>query len=124
LGKEYIKAVYHHPAYLTYMQKLIMRNAGLKEAQAGIKIAKRNINNLRYADDTTLTAESKEELKILLKFNIQKNEDHGIQSHHFVATRWGKNGNSERFIFLGSKITVDGNCSHEMKRCLLLGRKF
>ena len=124
MGKEYIKAVYHHPAYLTYMQKLIMRNAGLKEAQAGIKIAKRNINNLRYADDTTLTAESKEELKILLKFNIQKNEDHGIQSHHFVATRWGKNGNSERFIFLGSKITVDGNCSHEMKRCLLLGRKF
>ena len=101
-----------------------MQNARLDEAQAGINIAGRNINNLRYADDTTLTAESKEELKILLKFNIQKNEDHGIQSHHFVATRWGKNGNSERFIFLGSKITVDGNCSHEMKRCLLLGRKF
>ena len=87
-----------------------MRNAGLDKAQAGIKIAKRNINNLRYADDTTLMEESKEELKILLmevkeesgkavlKFNIQKNEDHGIQSHHFVANRWGKNGNSERLF--------------------------
>ena len=87
-----------------------MRNAGLDKAQAGIKIARRNINNLRYADDTTLMEESKEELKILLmevkeesgkavlKFNIQKNEDHGIQSHHFVANRWGKNGNSERLF--------------------------
>ena len=66
LGKEYIKAVYCHPAYLTYMQSYIMWNAGLEEAQAGIKIAGRNINNLRYADDTTLMAESEEKLKSLL----------------------------------------------------------
>ena len=88
----------------------IMRNAGLEEAQAGIKIAGRNINNLRYADDTTLTAESEEELKSLLmkvkvesekvglKLNIQKNEDHGIWSHHFMGNRWG---NSVRLYFLG-----------------------
>ena len=81
-----------------------MRNAGLEEAPAGIKIAQRNINNLRYADDTTLMAESEEELKSLLmkvkeesetvglKLNIQKT-DHGIQSHHFMANRWGNNGN-------------------------------
>ena len=112
-----------------------MRNAGLEEAQAGIKIARRNINNLRYADDTTLTAESEEELKSLLmkvkvesekvglKLNIHKNEDHGIQSHHFMGNRWGNNGNSEKFIFLGSKITVGGDCNHEIKRRLLLGRK-
>ena len=83
-----------------------MRNAGLEEAQAGIKIAKSNINNLRDADDTTLMAESEEELKSLLmkvkekiekvglKLNIQKTEDHGIWSHHFVANRWGNSGNS------------------------------
>ena len=90
-----------------------MRNAGLEEVQAGIKIAGRNINNLRYADDTTLMAESKEELKSLLmkvkeesekadlKLNIQKNEDQGIQSHYFMANRWGDNGNSDRLYFLG-----------------------
>ena len=89
-----------------------MRNAGLEEAQAGIKIAGRNINNLRYADDTTLMAESEEELKSLLmkvkeesekvglKLNIQ-NEDYGIWSHNFMADRWGNNGNSVRFHFLG-----------------------
>ena len=87
-----------------------MRNAGLDEAHAGIKIAGRNINNFRYADDTTLVAESKEELKSLLmkvkeesekaglKLNIQKNKDHGIWSHHFMANRWGNNGNSERLF--------------------------
>ena len=90
-----------------------MRNAGLDKAQAGIKIAKRSINNLRYADDTTLMAESKEELKILLmevkeenekavlKFNIQKNEDHGIRSHHFMGNRGGNSGNSVRLYFSG-----------------------
>ena len=89
-----------------------MRNAGLDEAQAGIMIAGRNINNLRYADDTILMAESeeiksplmkvkKETEKFGLKLNIQKNEDHGIQSHHFMANRWGNNGNSERLYFLG-----------------------
>ena len=90
-----------------------MRNAGLEEVQAGIKIARRNTNNLRYADDTTFTAESEEELKSLLmkvkeksekaglKLNIQKNEDDGICSHHFMANRWGNNGNSDRLYFLG-----------------------
>ena len=89
-----------------------MRNAGLDEAQAGIKTAGRNINNLTYADDTTLMAESKIELKSLLikvkektekaglKLNIQKN-DHGIQSNHFMKKRWGNNGNSDRLYFLG-----------------------
>ena len=89
-----------------------MRNAGLEEAQAGLKIAGRNINNLRYADDTTLMAKS-EELKSLLmkvkeksekaglKLNIQKDEDHGIQSHHFMSNRWGENGNSDRLYFFG-----------------------
>ena len=111
-----------------------MRNAGLEEAQAGIKIAGRNINNLRFADDTTLMAESKEELKSLLmkvkdrvkswlKTQHSENEDHGIWSHHFKANRWGNSGNSDRFIFLGFKITTDGDCSHEIKRHLVLGRK-
>ena len=112
-----------------------MRNAGLEEAQAGIKIAGRNINNLRYADDSTLMAESEEELKGLLmkvkeenekaglKLNIQKTKDHGIQSHHFMANRWGYNETVIDFIFLGSNITADGDWSHEIKRCLLLGRK-
>ena len=110
-----------------------MRNAGLEEAQAGIKIAGRNINNLRYADDTTLMAES-EELKTLdeserrewkswLKAQHSENEDHGIRFHHFMANRWRNSGTVADFIFGGSKITADGDCSHEIKRCLLLGRK-
>ena len=90
-----------------------MRNPGLDKTQAGIKITRRNINNLRYADDPTLTAESEEELKSLLmkvkeesekagiKLSIQKNKGHGIQSHHFMANRWGNNGNSERLHFFG-----------------------
>ena len=89
-----------------------MRNAGLDEAQAGIKIARRNINNLRYADDTTLMAESKEELKNLLmkvkeereswlKTQHSENEDHGIQLHHFMAKRWVNNGTSDRLYFGG-----------------------
>ena len=85
-----------------------MQNAGLDEAQAGIKIVGRSINNVRYADDTTLTAERKEELRSFLmkvkersekaglKLNIQKNEGHGIWSHHFMANRWGNKGNSDR----------------------------
>ena len=90
-----------------------MRNAGLEEAQAGIKIARRNINNLRHADDTTLMAENEEELKSLLmkvkeesekaslKLNIQKNnKNHDIQSHHFMTNRRGKSGNTDRFYFL------------------------
>ena len=90
-----------------------MRNAGLEEAQTGIKIARRNINNLRYADDTILMGESEEELKNLLikvkeesekaglKFNIQKTKIHGILSHHFMENRWGNDGNNDRFYFLG-----------------------
>ena len=87
-----------------------MRNAGLEEAQAGIKIAGRNINNLRYADDTTLMAESEElksllmklrELKSWLKAQHSENGDHGIRSHHFKANRWGNSGNSVRLYFSG-----------------------
>ena len=107
----------------------------MDEAQAGIKMAGRNINNLRYADDTTLMAESKEKLKSLLKvkeesekaglkLNHSKNSDHGIQCHHFMKNRWGNNGNSDRLYFGGgSKITEDGDCSHEFKRHLLLWKK-
>ena len=112
-----------------------MRNAGLHEAQAGIQIAKRNINNLRYVNDTIFMAESEEELKSLLmnvkeesekkwlKTQHSENEDHGILSHHFMANRWGNNGNSDRLFFSGSKITADGDCHHEIKRHVLLGRK-
>ena len=129
--KESVKAVYCHPAYLTYMQS----TSGLEEAQAGIKIIGRNISNLRYADDTTLMAESEEELKRLLmkvkeesekvglKFNIQKTE---VMASGLI-TSWQIDGQTVEivtdFIFLGSKITADGDCSHEIKRCLLHGRK-
>ena len=111
-----------------------MRNAGLEEAQAGIKIAKRNINNLRYADDTTLTAGSEEELKSLLMKVKEESEKVGlklnIQKTKMVSspiTSWQIDGETGEtvadFIFRGSKITADGDCSHEIKRCLLLGRK-
>ena len=109
-----------------------MRNAGLEEAQAGIKIAGRNINNLRYSDDSTFMAESEEELKSLfikvkeesenvgLKFNIQATK---VMSSGPI-TSWQIDGETKAdFIFLGSKITADGDCSHEIKRHLLLGRK-
>ena len=98
-----------------------MRNAGLEEAQAGIKIAGRNIKNLRYADDTTLLMKVKEESeKVGLKLNIQKTK---IMASGPI-TSWQLDGETVvDFIFLGSKITADGNCSHEIKRRLLLGRK-
>ena len=112
-----------------------MRNPGLDEAQAGIKIAGRNINNLRYADDTTLMAESEEELKsfsmkvkeesenVSSKFNIQKTKT----TASGPITSWQIDGETVEtvrdFIFLGSKITADGDCSHEIKSSLLLGRK-
>ena len=111
-----------------------MRNAGLEEAQAGIKIAGRNINNLRYADDTTLMAEI-EELKSLLMKVKEESEKVGlklnIQKTKIMAsgpiTSWEIDGETvetvSNFIFVGSKITADGDCSHEIKRCLLLGRK-
>ena len=112
-----------------------MRNAGLDEAQAGIKIAGRNINNLRYADFTTLMEESKEELKNLLMKVKEENEKVGlklnIQKTKIMAsgpiTSWEIDGETVEtvsdFIFLGSKITADSDCSHEIKRCLFLGRK-
>ena len=109
-----------------------MRNTGLEEAQAGIKIAGRNINNLRYGDDTTLMAESEEELKSLLMKVKEESEEVGlklnIQETKIVAsgpiTSWQIKGETvSDFIFLGSKITADGDCSHEIKRRLLLGRK-
>ena len=109
-----------------------MKNAGMEEAQTGIKIARRNINNLRYADDTILMAESEEELKSLLmkvkvesekvglKLNIQKTK---IMASGPI-TSWEIDVETvSDFVFLGSKITADGDCSHEIKRCLLLGRK-
>ena len=110
----------------------IMRNTGLEEAQAGIKISGRNINNFRYADDTTLMAESEEELKSLLMKVKEKSENVGLKLHiqktKIMAsgpiTSWQIDGETVAdFIFLGSKITADGDCSHEIKRCLLLGRK-
>ena len=112
-----------------------MRNAGLEEAQAGIKIAGRNITNLRYADDTTLMAESKEELKSLLMRVKEESEKAGlklnIQNTKIMAsspiTSWQRDGEKMEtvtdFILGGSKITADGDCSHEIKRHLLLGRK-
>ena len=112
-----------------------MRNAGLEEAQAGIKIAGRNINNLRYADDTTFMAESEEELKSLLMKVKVESEKVGLklnsQKIKIMAsgpiTSWEIDGETVEtvsdFIFWGSKITVDGDCGHEIKRCLCLGRK-
>ena len=123
------------PYLFNLYAEYIMWNAELDESQAGIKTAGRNINNLRYADDTTLMAESKEELKKLLrkvkedsekaglKFNIQKTK---IMASSPI-TSWQIDGEIMEIvtdlIFLGSKITADGECSHEIKRCLLLGRK-
>ena len=141
-GKQYVKAVYCHPAYLTYMQSTsymstltYMRSSGLDEAQAGIKIAGRNINNLRYADDTTLMAESKEELKnLLMKVKVESEKvglKLNIQKTKIMAsgpiTSWQTDRETVEtvadFILGGSKITGDGDCSHEIKRCLQLGRK-
>ena len=123
------------PCLLNFYAEYIMRNTGLEETQAGIKFARRNINNLRYADDTTLMAESEEELKSLLmkvqvqsekvalKLNIQKTK---IMASGPISS-WKIDGETVEtvsdFIFLGSKITADGDCSHEIKRRLLLGRK-
>ena len=110
IGKEVRQGCILSPCLLSLYAENIMRNAGLDEAQAGIKIAGRNINNLRYADDTTLMAESEEELKSLLMKMKEKSEkvglklktqDHGIWSHHFTANRWGNSGNGGRLYFSG-----------------------
>ena len=135
IGKGVHRRLILSPYLFNLYAEYIMRSAGLDEAQAGIKIARRNINNLRYAEDTTLTAESEEELKSLLmkvkeesekvglKFNIQKMK---IMASSPI-TSWQIDGETVEtvadFIFLGSKITADGDCSHEIKRHLLLGRK-
>ena len=123
------------PCLFNFYAEYIMRNAGLEEAQAGIKIARRTINNLRYADDTILMAESEEELKSLLMKVKEESEEVGlklnIQKTKIMAsgpiTSWQIDGQIVEtvvdFIFLGSKITADYDCSHEIKRCLLLGRK-
>ena len=123
------------PCLFNFYAEYIMRNAGLEEAQAGIKIVRRNINNLRYADDNTLMAESEEELKSLLMKVKEESEKVGlklnIQKTKIMAsgpiTSWGIDGETVEavsdFVFLGSKITADGDCSHEIEKCLLLGRK-
>ena len=133
IGKGVRQSCILSPCLFNFYAEYIMRNAGLEEAQAGIKIARRNINNLRYADDAILMAESEEELKShLMKakeesekvgLKASENEDHGIWSHHFMGNRWGNSGNSVRLYFLGSKITADGDCSHEIKKYLFLGKK-
>ena len=135
IGKGVCQGCILSPCLFNFYAEYIMRNAGLEETQAGIKIARRNINNLRYADDTTLMAESEEELKnlsmkvkeesekIWLKTQYSENEDHGIQSHHFTQTDGETVETVLDFSFLGSKITADGDCSHEIKIRLHLGRK-
>ena len=123
------------PCLFNFYAEYIMRNTGLEETQAGVKIARRNINNLRYADDTTLMAESEEELKSLLMKVKEESEKVGlklnIQKMKIMAsspiTPWEIDGEAVEtvsdFIFWGSKITADGDCSHEIRRRLLLGRK-
>ena len=135
IGKGVRQGCILSPYLFNLYAEYILRNAGLEEAQAGIKIAGRNINNLRYADDTTLMAESEEELKTLMMKVKEESEKVGlklnIQKTKTMAsgpiTSWqikGKTVETVRdFILGGSKITADGDCSHEIKRCLLLGRK-
>ena len=117
------------PCSFNFYAVNIMQNARLEESQAAIKVVRRNINNLRYADDTTIKAESEEVIKSLLmrvkqeseknwlKTQHSKNEDHGIRSHHFMANTWGNNENSERLYFGGGlQIIAHGDCSHEIKK--------
>ena len=135
IGKGVRQGCMLSPCLFKLYAEYIMRNAGLEEAQTGIKIAKRNINNLRYADDTTLMAESKEEIKSLLMKVKEENEKVGLklnlQKTKIMAsgpiTSWQIEGETVEtvadFILGGSKIAADGDCSHEIKRCLFLGRK-
>ena len=135
IGKEVRQGCILSPCLFNFYAEHIMRNARLDEAQAGIKIARRNVNNLRYADDTTLMAESDKELKSLLMKVKEESEKAGlklnIQKTKIMAyspiTSWQMDGETMEtvrdFIFLGFKITADGNCNHEIKRRLLLGRK-
>ena len=135
IGKGVRQGCISSPCLFNLYAEYIMRNTGLDEAQAGIKIAGKNINNLRYVDDTTLMAESEEELKSLLMKVKEESEKFGlklnIQKTKIMASgpisSWQIDGETVEivadFIFLSSKITVDGDCSHEIKRRLLLGRK-
>ena len=135
IGKGVHRGCLLSPCLFNLYAEYITRNAGLEETQAGIKIARRNINNLRYADDTTLMAEGEEELKSLLMKVKEESETVGlklnIQKTKIMAsgpiTSWQIDGETVEtvadFIFGGSKITADGDCSHEIKRRLLLGRK-
>ena len=135
IGKGVCQGYILSPCLFNLYAEYIMRNAGLEEAQAGIKIAGRNINNLRYADNSTLMEESEEELKSLLMKVKEESEKVGLklktQKTKIMTsgpiTSWQTYGETMEivtdFIFLGSKITADGNCSHEIKRHLLLGRK-
>ena len=135
IGKGVHQGCILSPCLFNLYAEYIMRNPGLDEAQAGIKIAGRNINNLRYADDTTLMVESKEELKNLLMKVKEESEKSGlkvnIQKTQILAsgpiTSWQIDGKTMEtvtdFIFLFSKITANDDCSHDIKRCLLLGRK-
>ena len=135
IGKGVRQGCILSPCLFNLHAEYIMRNAGLEEAQTEIKIAWRNINNLKYANDTTHIAESEEELKSLLMKVKEESEKVGlklnIQKMKITAsgpiTSWQIHGETVEavsdFIFLGSKITTDGDCSHEIKRCLLLGRK-
>ena len=134
IGKGICQGYILSPCLFNLDAEYIIWNAGLDEAQAGVKIAQRNINNLRYADDTTLMAESKEELKSLLKKVKEESEKVGlklnIQKTKMASgpiTSWQIDRETVEtvrdFILRGSKITADGDCSHEIKRCLLLGRK-
>ena len=132
IGKGVHQGCILSPCLFNFYAEYIMSNAGLEETQAGIKIAGRNINNIRYEDDTTLMSESEEELKSLLMKVKEESEKVGlklkIQKTKIMAsgpiTSWQIDGETvSDFIFLGSKITIDGDCSHETKRRLLLGKK-
>ena len=135
IGKGVPKGCILSPCLFNLYAEYIMQNAELNETQAGIKIARRNIKNLRYADDTTLMVESKQELKSLLMKVKEESEKAGlklnIQKAKTMAsspiTSWHIDGETMEtvrdFIFLGSKITSDGDCSHEIRRCLLFGRE-
>ena len=135
IGKGVRQGCLLSPCLFNLYAEYIMRNAGLEEAQAGIKIAGRNINSLRYADDTTLMAESKEELRSLLMKVKEESEKVDLKLSFYKAkimasgpiTSWKMDGETmetvTEFILLGAKITADGDCSHEIKRSLLLGRK-
>ena len=136
IGKRVCQGCILSLCLFNFCAEYIMQNATLDESQVGIKIAWRNINSVRYADDTTLVAKSKKELKSLLmnmkeesekaglKLNIPKNEDHGIWSHHFMQIDGVTMETVTDFIFLDSKIIADGNCSHEIKTLVLWKKSY